>query len=46
MYEKQADQTDLSQINKANACMEFSQINSKVTDVKGRWELLPLLLTQ
>ena len=34
MYEKQADQTDLSQINKANACMDFSQINSKVTDVK------------
>ena len=33
-YEKQADQTDLSQRNKSNECINSAQINSKVTDVK------------
>ena len=33
-YEKQADQTDLSQRNKSNECINSAQINSKATDVK------------
>ena len=33
-YEEQADQTDLSQINKSNECVNSAQINSKVTDIK------------
>ena len=33
-YEEQADQTDLSQINKSNKCVNSAQINSKVTDIK------------
>ena len=33
-YEKQADQTDISQKNKSNECINSAQINSKVTDVK------------
>ena len=31
-YEEQADQTDLSQRNKSNECINSAQINSKVTD--------------
>ena len=34
MCEEQADQTDLSQRNKSNECINSVQINSKVTDVK------------
>ena len=33
-YEEQAGQTDLSQINKSNECVNSAQINSKVTDIK------------
>ena len=33
-YEEQADQTDLSQRNRSNQCINSAQINSKVTDVK------------
>ena len=32
--EEQADQIDLSQINKSNKCINSAQINSKVTGVK------------
>ena len=34
MCEEQADQTDLSQRNKSNECINSAQINSKATDVK------------
>ena len=33
-YEKQVDQTDLSQRNKSKECINSAQINRKVTDIK------------
>ena len=34
MYEEQGDQSDLSQRNRSNECINSTLINSKVTDVK------------